>query len=119
MNNICNVMMAGYLARDGEVKYSERGLCILTFSLGVNRGGKARYTGEWKDETDWWPVTMFGEAAEDFAGQCRAKTYAKVAGTLQIDKWEKDGMKRERAKVIADKAKTVEKDETLAPKKGG
>ncbi|NTW44282.1 MAG: single-stranded DNA-binding protein, partial [Anaerolineaceae bacterium] len=46
---------------------------------------------------------MFGKRAESLAGYLKKGTKVALEGELQLDKWEKDGVKHERVKIVVDR----------------
>ena len=91
----------GRLGRDPEVRYTQAGRPVASFSLAVDRDFKDKASGE--RATDWIPVVAW-EARAKFAQQYFHKgQLAVVEGRLQIRDWtDKDGGKRRSAEVIAD-----------------
>ena len=91
----------GRLGRDPEVRYTQAGRPVASFSLAVDRDFKDKASGE--RATDWIPVVAW-EARAKFVQQYFHKgQMAVVEGRLQIRDWtDKDGGKRRSAEVIAD-----------------
>lgn len=91
----------GRLGRDPEVRYTQAGRPVASFSLAVDRDFKDKASGE--RATDWIPVVAW-EARAKFVQQYFHKgQLAVVEGRLQIRDWtDKDGGKRRSAEVIAD-----------------
>jgi single-strand DNA-binding protein len=57
------VIIAGYLGRDPEMRYTSAGTPVTNFSVATSR----RWTGqdgEQRDETIWWRVSVWGRQAE-------------------------------------------------------
>ena len=91
----------GRLGRDPELRYTQAGKPVASFSLAVDRDFKDKASGE--RATDWIPVVAW-EARAKFAQQYFHKgQLAVVEGRLQIRDWtDKEGGKRRSAEVIAD-----------------
>ena len=91
----------GRLGRDPEVRYTQAGRPVASFSLAVDRDFKDKASGE--RATDWIPVVAW-EARAKFVQQYFHKgQMAVVEGRLQIRDWtDKDGGKRRSAEVVAD-----------------
>ena len=91
----------GRLGRDPELRYTQAGRPVASFSLAVDRDFKDKASGE--RATDWIPVVAW-EARAKFVQQYFHKgQLAVVEGRLQIRDWtDKDGGKRRSAEVIAD-----------------
>ena len=91
----------GRLGRDPELRYTQAGKPVASFSLAVDRDFKDKASGE--RATDWIPVVAW-EARAKFVQQYFHKgQLAVVEGRLQIRDWtDKEGGKRRSAEVIAD-----------------
>lgn len=95
------VIIMGRLGRDPELRYTQAGKPVASFSLAVDRDFKDKASGE--RATDWIPVVAW-EARAKFVQQYFHKgQLAVVEGRLQIRDWtDKEGGKRRSAEVIAD-----------------
>ena len=96
------IVIMGRLGRDPEVRYTQAGKPVASFSLAVDRDFKDKASGE--RATDWIPVVAW-EARAKFVQQYFHKgQMAVVEGRLQIRDWtDKEGGKRRSAEVIADR----------------
>lgn len=95
------IILMGRLTRDPELRHTQTGTPVASFSLAVDRDFKDKASGE--RATDWIPVVAW-EARAKFVQQYFHKgQMAVVEGRLQIRDWtDKDGGKRHSAEVIAD-----------------
>lgn len=66
MNN--KVQLIGHLGADPELKDMGNGKRMLRMRLATNERYKTT-EGEWKDNTEWHPVVVWGKQAERLAGQ--------------------------------------------------
>ena len=97
--DINNVALVGRLTRDAELKYTNSGTAVCKISLAVNRSVKR---GEnWEDEASFFDVTVWGRRGEALAQYLQKGTRIAVAGSLQQDRWEKDGQKFSRVGINA------------------
>ena len=78
--NTCN--LTGNAGKDAELRYSQSGMALCTFSL-------AEYKGEDKQAV-WWDVVCFGETAEAVASLVKRGWKVEATGTVELDTWEKD-----------------------------
>lgn len=93
MNNITIVGNAG---KPVELKFSQGGVAIGTFTVATTSG---------KDDkrvTVWHNVTVFGQMAEFVAGSVEKGSRVIVVGKLDISSYEKDGQKKFTTKILAD-----------------
>ena len=95
------VVIMGRLTRDPELRRTQTGTAVTSFSLAVDRDFKSRERGE--KATDFIDVVAWRQTAE-FVCQYFAKgRMAVVEGRLQIRDWkDKDGNNRRSAEVVAD-----------------
>lgn len=101
MANYNLVVLMGHLTRNPELSYSGSGVPVCKFGLAVNH----RYgSGENKqEEVCFVDVTVFGKTAEFTAQHFVKGKAAIVTGRLAFEQWEKDGQKRSKHAVIAEK----------------
>lgn len=92
MGNLSNqVMLSGCVGKDPEVNYQPSGLPIANFSIAAKERWKNN-SGEWKERTDWFQVTAFGEVAKSVEAKIQKGTRLSLYGKLVTDTWtDKDG----------------------------
>lgn len=96
------VLLSGYLARDPDVRFTQKGSAMCSFTLGVTRRFKDAASGEWKEEVSWIPVVVWGEAAERLKDKLKKGSPVHVEGRLRSEEYEdKTGQKRSALKVVA------------------
>ena len=94
------VFIMGRLTRDPELRRTQSGTAVTSFSLAVDRDFKSQ-SGE--KETDFIDVVAWRSTAEFVAKYFTKGRMAVVEGRLQIREWkDKDGNNRRSAEVIAD-----------------
>jgi len=92
--NINNITIAGRLTNDPELTFiGEKNTPKTSFKLAVNRIGT--------DKTDFIPVEVFGNQAENCEKYLVKGQVAGVTGSLRIDSWQKDGNWHSRTYVAA------------------
>ena len=90
--------IVGNLGRDAEMRYLPNNATpVVSFSVAVDQGFGDR------KQTNWWNITMFGQRAENLVKYLVKGTKVALEGELQLDKWEKDGVKHERTKINVDR----------------
>ena len=62
MTDLNNVSLTGRLTREAELKYTNGGLAICSFSLAVNR--RVKKGDNWEEEASFFDVTLFGRSGE-------------------------------------------------------
>ncbi len=95
------IFLMGRLTRDPELRRTQTGTPVASFSLAVDRDFKDKSTGE--RTTDFIDVVAWRQTAEFVSRYFSKGRMAVVEGRLQIRDWpDKDGGKRRTAEVIAD-----------------
>lgn len=95
------IVIMGRLGRDPEVRYTQAGRPVASFSLAVDRDFKDKTTGE--KSTDFIDIVAWRQTAEFVSRFFTKGRMAVVEGRLQIRDWtDKDGGKRRSAEVVAD-----------------
>ena len=95
------IILMGRLTRDPELRHTQSGASVASFSLAVDRDFKNRDSGE--RSTDFIDIVAWRNTA-DFAAKYLSKgRMTVVEGRLQIRDWtDRDGGKRRTAEVVAD-----------------
>ena len=94
------IFIMGRLTRDPELRRTQSGTAVTSFSLAVDRDYKSQ-SGE--KETDFIDVVAWRSTAEFVAKYFTKGRMAVVEGRLQIRDWkDKDGNNRRSAEVVAD-----------------
>lgn len=96
------IQIIGNLGRDPELRYTPNGKAVTEFSVAVNQGKKDQQTGEWSDESDWFRVSVWGEAAKTAAEKYHKGSKVLVDGRFRSREYEKDGVKRISLEISAD-----------------
>ena len=83
------VMLLGNLGGDPEVRHSQDGSKIVTFSLATSESWKDKNSGEVKDRTEWHRVVIFSPGLADIAEKYLHKgSKVYVEGMLRTRKWQ-------------------------------
>ena len=95
------VFMMGRLGRDPDVRYTNSGTKVASFSLAVDRDFKDKATGE--RVTDWVEIVAWRQTAEFASKWFRKGQMAVVEGRLQVrDYTDREGNKRRAVEIVAD-----------------
>lgn len=99
------VVITGIVPNDVDVRMTASGSKIANFSVAVKRTFK-NHDGEY--ETDFIPVTVFGNTAQYVENNIQKRDRVAVSGRLQIDKYtDKDGNKHSKTTVIAENVEII------------
>ena len=95
------IILMGRLTRDPELRHTQSGVSVASFTLAVDRDFKDRSTGE--KSTDFIDVVAWRQTGEFVSKFFTKGRMAVVEGRLQIRDWtDKEGNKRRTAEVVAD-----------------
>ena len=95
------IVLQGRLVRDPEMRTTQSGVAVASFTLAVDRDFGGKDGGE--KQTDFIDCTAWRHTAEFVSEYFSKGRMAVVSGRLQIDSYtDNDGNKRRSAKVIAD-----------------
>lgn len=97
------ITLMGRLTRDPELRRTQSGTAVASFSLAVDRDYSGKDSSE--KETDFIDCVAWRNTAEFVSKYFSKGRMAVVAGRLQIRPWtDKNGNKRRSAEVIVDSA---------------
>ena len=95
------ILLMGRLTRDPELRHTQTGTAVASFTLAVDRDFKDRNSGE--RATDFIDIVAWRQTGEFVSRFFTKGRMAVVEGRLQIREWtDKDGNKRRSAEVQAD-----------------
>ncbi len=106
------VVLIGRLTKDPDLRYTQSGTAVCSFTLAVDRGFK-NASGE--RETDFIDITVWRQLAETCANYLSKGKLAAVDGRLEIRNYEtQDGSKRKATVVVADNVRFLSPREEAA-----
>ena len=95
-----HIVIMGRLTRDPELRHTQAGTAVASFTVAVDRDFKNKETGE--RATDWIDVVAWRSTGEFVSKYFSKGRMAVVEGRLQIREWtDKEGNKRRTAEVVA------------------
>ena len=96
MPNFCNIVIAGHLGKDPELKFSASGTAVCSFSVATKTGYGDRECSTWRR------ITIFGKRGEKAAELLTKGTAVIISGEEQNREWtDNDGNKRYSLEVVA------------------
>jgi single-strand DNA-binding protein len=100
--NFNKVILGGRLTSDIELKQTQSGLSVCSFSLAVNRRGRDA-------QTDFIDCTAWRQTAEFLSRYFKKGSSLCIVGTLQKREWDgQDGKKQYKTEVLVDEAMFVD-----------
>ena len=96
-----HITLMGRLTRDPELRHTNSGIAVASFTIAVDRDFTDKNSGE--KETDFIDCTAWRNTAEFVSKYFTNGRMAVVSGKLQIRNWtDKEGNKRRSAEVVAE-----------------
>ena len=95
------VTLMGRLTGDPEVRYTQSEKVVTTFTLAVDRPGK-------DNGTDFINVVAWNKLAEIIGNNLSKGRRTLIEGSLRVSSYEKDGQKRKKTEVVADRMHFVD-----------
>ena len=110
------MMIIGNLGADPELRYTPSGKAVAELRVAVNDRSRGA-DGEWQEETQWFRVELWEQAAERAAERLRKGHKVFAEGQLRAREWEgKDGQKRTSLEIRFARVQSLERRE---PGEGG
>ncbi|MFT8518875.1 MAG: single-stranded DNA-binding protein [Acetobacter syzygii] len=103
--SVNKVILVGNLGKDPEVRSSQSGQKIVSFSLATSDTWNDRASGEKRERTEWHRVVIFNDRLADVAERfLRKGRKVYLEGALQTRKWtDQGGQERYTTEVIVDR----------------
>lgn len=102
------VILIGRLTRDPELRYTQSGIPVVSFSLAVDRPFTNQTTGE--RETDFIDIVAWRKLAETCANHLGKGRLVGLEGSLRVRSYEAtDGQKRKVSEVVAENIHFLDK----------
>ena len=103
--SVNKVILVGNLGKDPEVRSSQSGQKIVSFSLATSDTWNDRASGERRERTEWHRVVIFNDRIADVAERfLRKGRKVYLEGSLQTRKWtDQSGQDRYTTEVVVDR----------------
>ncbi|MCP1242826.1 single-stranded DNA-binding protein [Acetobacter lambici] len=103
--SVNKVILVGNLGKDPEVRTSQNGQKIVSFSLATSDTWNDRASGEKRERTEWHRVVIFNDRLADVAERfLRKGRKVYLEGSLQTRKWtDQGGQERYTTEVVVDR----------------
>lgn len=99
------VILIGRLVRDPELRYSQNGIAVTTFTLAVDRPFISQDGGK----VDFIDIVTWRKLAETVANHLTKGRLVAVEGRLQIRSYDdKNGIRRKVSEIVADQVKFLD-----------
>jgi len=112
--SVNKVILIGFLGEAPEVRFSQQGKPVGTFSVAVNENWKDAQ-GSRQERVEWFRIVCFGRLAEVCGEYLYKGRHVYIEGRLQTRKWsDREGDKRTTVEVVANQMRILDR----APKNG-
>lgn len=100
--SVNKVILIGNLGRDPEVRRTNAGDSVVSFSVATTESWRDKASGERKDRTEWHNVVIFNENLGKIAEQyCKKGSKVYLEGQLQTREYtDRDGNQRKATEVV-------------------
>ncbi len=96
------VILIGNITADIDLRYTPSNTAVTDITIAVNDRRKSP-SGEWVEETTFVDVTLWGRTAEVASEYLSKGSPIFIEGRLKLDRWETDGQKRSKLRVVCEK----------------
>ena len=101
MASVNRVTLIGNLGRDPELRYTQAGKAVSSFSLATNEKWKDK-DGQAQERVEWHRIVVWGKTAESAVQYLSKGKMVYIEGRLQTRDWEdKEGQKRQTTEIVA------------------
>lgn len=102
------IIVSGRLTRDPDIRMTQKGSTVCSFSIANNRSYMDPSTNEWKDEVSYMSATAFGSLADRLKERIKKGTPVIVEGRLVMNEFTgKDGQQRRDLRINASRVQVV------------
>lgn len=105
--NLNKVILGGRLTADPELKQTQSGVAVVSFSIAVNRRFQAKDSSQ--TQTDFFNITAWRSTAEFISKFFRKGSAICVVGSIQNRSWtDQNGQKKYATDIVCDEALFVD-----------
>ena len=103
--SVNKVILVGNLGKDPEIRNSQAGQKIVSFSLATSETWNDKGSGERRERTEWHRVVVFNERIADVVERFLKKgRKVYIEGSLQTRKWtDQSGVEKYSTEVVIDR----------------
>jgi single-strand DNA-binding protein len=107
--NLNKVVLCGRLTADPELKQTQTGIAVVSFSLAINRRATKGADGTYNSQADFINCTAWRQQAEFISRYFRKGSSLCITGSIQQNTWtDNNGQKRNDYRVVVDEAMFVD-----------
>ena len=100
--SVNKVILLGNVGKDPEIRATQSGSKLASFSIATSKRWKDKQTQEYKDKTEWHKIVIFGEGLTSIVEKYVKKgSKIYIEGELVTRKWEdQDGKDRYTTEIV-------------------
>ena len=99
--SVNKAIVIGNLGRDPEMRYTQAGQPVASFSVATSERWTDSNTNERRERTEWHRVVCFRRLAEICGEYLHKGSKVYIEGPLQTRSWEQDGHTRYTTEIVA------------------
>ncbi|MBO5961461.1 MAG: single-stranded DNA-binding protein [Paludibacteraceae bacterium] len=104
------VILLGNVGRDPEVRYVDKNVAVVSFSLATTERGFTTANGTVVPErTEWHNIVAWRSLAQFVENYVKRGAMLYIEGKLQTRSWEKEGQTHYRTEILADTIQLLDK----------
>ena len=107
------VMLSGNLTRDPELKSTPSGQDVCAFGIAVNN--RKKEGEQWVDDPAFYDCEVWGKRAESLSRFLAKGRKVVVIGRLKQDRWERDGQKHVKDRVVCEEVEFMDSGRDAKP----
>lgn len=96
------VTLIGLVGKEPDIRKTQDGKLIASFSLATSESWKDKSSGERKQSTEWHKIVIFGQLAEIVERYVKKGSKLYLEGSLKTREWidKKDGVKKYTTEIV-------------------
>ena len=106
--SVNKVILVGRLGQNPEVRYTPTGAAVANFSIATNESWTDK-AGQKQEKTEWHRIVAWNKLAELCSQYLTKGRLVYIEGRLQIDSYEKNGVRVYTSEVTADNMQMLER----------
>ena len=112
-------ILVGRLTRDPEVRYTQSGIAVCTFTLAVDRRFARRDANDGQPTADFIPIVVWRKLAEVCANNLSKGSRIGLEGSIQVRSYDaQDGSKRYVTEIVANEIEFLSAKNAARPGDG-
>jgi single-strand DNA-binding protein len=106
------VMLIGRLGRDPEIRYTQSGNAVASFSIATSEYWRDKQ-GQRQEKTEWHDIVAWDRLADQAQSYLRKGSMVYIEGKLQTRSWDdQQGQKKYRTEVVANQVRFLDSRES-------